>query len=142
MVVMPARGSNPDLHMLGSGQPGTRTCGTGFATPGSRFKGGTKFMKRKLVFMVLLALVAMVPTACQSLNQVTPEELDDAAIEAEVRAKIAEDVPSKTFAVEVAVNDGVVTLSGHAANATERTAIARDRKSTRLNSSHGYISYA
>lgn len=82
-------------------------------------------MNRKLVLMVLLALVALVPAACQSLNQVTPAQWDDEAIEAEVRAKIAEDVPSKTFAVEVGVNDGVVTLSGHAANAEERRLIGR-----------------
>ena len=69
--------------------------------------------------------MALVPAACKSLNQATPAEWDDAAIEAEVRAKIAEDVPSKTFAVEVAVNHGVVTLSGHAANAEERRLIAR-----------------
>ena len=82
-------------------------------------------MNRKLVSYAFLALMVIVPMACRSLNQVTPEALDDAAIEAEVRAKIAEDVPSKTFAVEVGVKDGVVTLSGHAANSEERRKIAQ-----------------
>jgi osmotically-inducible protein OsmY len=83
-----------------------------------------KYMNRKLMLYSLLVLVMIVPMACRSLNQVTPEALDDAAIEAEVRAKIAEDVTSKTFAVEVDVKDGVVTLSGHAGSADERRRIA------------------
>jgi osmotically-inducible protein OsmY len=82
-------------------------------------------MNRKFVLYSLLTLLTLVPMACGSLNQMTPAPLDDAAIEAEVRAKIAEDVTSKTFAVEVDVNDGVVTLSGHAANADDKRKIGQ-----------------
>lgn len=72
-------------------------------------------MHRKLsslaVFLVLFGI------ACGSMNRVLPSEVDAKAIEADVRGKIAEAVPEKTFAVEVTVDDhAVVTLSGHAAN--------------------------
>lgn len=82
-------------------------------------------MNRKITFYAFLALAMVLPMACQSLNQMTPEPMDDAAIELEVRSKIAEDVPSKTFAVEVSVRNGVVTLSGHAANNEDRRKIAQ-----------------
>ena len=78
-------------------------------------------MNRKLavplVFLMLFAL------ACGSMNRVTPSGMDDKAIEADVRGKIAEAVPSKTFAVEVNVNKAVVTLSGHAASEEDRRKI-------------------
>lgn len=70
-------------------------------------------MHRKLsslaVFLVLFGM------ACGSMNRVLPSEVDAKAIEADVRGKIAEAVPEKTFAVEVTVDDhAVVTLEGHA----------------------------
>jgi osmotically-inducible protein OsmY len=70
-------------------------------------------MHRKLsslaVFLVLFGM------ACGSMNRVLPSEVDAKAIEADVRGKIAEAVPEKTFAVEVTVdNHAVVTLEGHA----------------------------
>lgn len=70
-----------------------------------------------LVGLMLLAL------ACTSINQVTPSGLDDNAIEIEVRAKIAEDAASKALGVQVKVDNGVVTLSGHADNAEQRRKI-------------------
>lgn len=82
-------------------------------------------MNRKFVLYSLLTLLVLVPMACKSLNQMTPSGMDDAAIEAEVRAKIAEDVTSKTFAVEVGVDNGVVTLSGHADNAEDKRKIGQ-----------------
>jgi len=81
-------------------------------------------MRNRNLVISLLAILVLVPMACSSLNQVTPKALDDAAIEAEVRKNIAEDVVEKTFAVEVTVSDGVVTLSGHAANEAQRRLIA------------------
>ena len=78
-------------------------------------------MKRNLTIAVsILVLFAM---ACGSMNRATPKQWDDAAIEADVRSKIATAVPEKTFAVEVKVNHQVVTLSGHAANETDRRKI-------------------
>ena len=61
------------------------------------------------VFLVLFGM------ACGSMNRVLPSEVDAKAMEADVRGKIAEAVPEKTFAIEVTVdNHAVVTLSGHA----------------------------
>lgn len=80
--------------------------------------------RKNLVYVALVLMAAMMLGACGSLNKQTPSQLDDAAIEADVRAKIAERVPEKTFAVEVDVDDGVVTLSGHASTAGQRTEIA------------------
>jgi osmotically-inducible protein OsmY len=77
--------------------------------------------KRSLVISVLFLLV--LGAACGSMNRVTPAGMDDKAIEADVRSKIGEAVPNKMFAVEVNVNSGVVTLSGHAKNEDDRRAI-------------------
>jgi len=63
------------------------------------------------VFLVLFGV------ACGSMNRVLPSEVDAKAMEADVRGKIAEAVPEKTFAVEVTVDShAIVTLSGHAAS--------------------------
>jgi osmotically-inducible protein OsmY len=78
-------------------------------------------MKRS--FTVLVTVLVLFAMACGSMNRVTPKEWDDKAIEADVRGKIAEAVPSKTFAVEVNVNHQVVTLSGHAASEEDRRKI-------------------
>jgi|ERR1051325_2308018 osmotically-inducible protein OsmY len=72
-------------------------------------------MQRKLSVLVLF--LVMFGVACGSMNKVLPSNVDAKAMEADVRGKIAEAVPSKTFAVEVTVDDhAVVTLSGHAEN--------------------------
>ncbi len=78
-------------------------------------------MKRNLT--VIMSVVVLLAMACGSMNRATPKEWDDKAIEADVRAKIAEAVPSKTFAIEVKVDHRVVTLNGHAANETDRRKI-------------------
>lgn len=80
-------------------------------------------MNRKtIVALVGLMLLAL---ACTSINQVTPSGLDDNAIEIEVRAKIAEDAASKALGVKVDVDNGVVTLSGHANSAEQRRKIGQ-----------------
>lgn len=80
-------------------------------------------MNRKtVVALVGLMLLAL---ACTSVNQVTPSGLDDNAIEVEVRAKIAEDAASKALGIEVKVDNGVVTLSGHADSAEQRRKIGQ-----------------
>lgn len=78
-------------------------------------------MKRNMT--VLAAFLMLFSIACGSMNRVTPKQWDDKVIEADVRSKIATAVPSKTFAVDVAVNHQVVTLSGHAASEADRRAI-------------------
>jgi len=66
------------------------------------------------VFLVLFGV------ACGSMNRVLPSSVDAKAMEADVRGKIAEVVPEKTFAIEVQVDDhAVVTLSGHAASQSD-----------------------
>ena len=90
-------------------------------------------MNRKL--SCLAVLLVLFGIACGSMNRVTPKQWDDKTIEADVRGKIAEAVPSKTFAVEVAVNNGVVTLSGHAASEDDRRRIG-----DAANSVHGVTS--
>ncbi|HVR42821.1 MAG TPA: BON domain-containing protein [Thermoanaerobaculia bacterium] len=80
-------------------------------------------MSRK--FSAVLALLAILVTAaaCGSLNRVTPSGMDDAAMEADVRGKIAEDIPDQTFSIGVSVNDGVVTLTGSVPSASDRQRI-------------------
>ncbi|MCU1348522.1 MAG: hypothetical protein JWO56_1552 [Acidobacteria bacterium] len=75
-------------------------------------------MNRKLSAVAVMLL--LFGLACGSMNRVLPSNFDAKAMEADVRGKIAEAVPSKTFAVEVVVdNHAVVTLSGHAANSDD-----------------------
>lgn len=63
----------------------------------------------------LAVLLVLFSIACGSMNRVLPSEVDAKAMEADVRGKIAEAVPEKTFAVEVQVdNHAIVTLQGHA----------------------------
>jgi osmotically-inducible protein OsmY len=76
------------------------------------------------LFLILFA------AACGSMNRVLPEEVDAKAMEADVRGKIAQAVPEKTFAVEVDVdNHAVVTLSGHAASRADINKIVDAAKS-------------
>ncbi len=77
-------------------------------------------MNRKLALSFMMLLVLVVGGACQSLNQVTPAGLDNAAIEVEVRAKMAEDIELKSFGLSVAVDNGVVTLGGNVENNDQR----------------------
>lgn len=79
-------------------------------------------MNRKIV-VALVGFMLLFSLACKSINQVTPSGLDDNAIEIEVRAKIAEDAASKALGVGVKVDNGVVTLSGHADSAEQRRKI-------------------
>ena len=70
-------------------------------------------MKRHLSSLALLLVLFSI--ACGSMNRVLPSSVDAKAMEADVRGKILEAVPEKTFAIEVDVNDhAIVTLSGHA----------------------------
>jgi osmotically-inducible protein OsmY len=81
-------------------------------------------MNRKFISVLAMMLALVAFAACSSLNKVTPSQWDDAAIEADVRARIAADVPDQTFSVGVSVNDRVVTLTGSAASSSQRTEIA------------------
>lgn len=76
-------------------------------------------MYRRSSIYALLVLV-LFSVACGSMNRVLPSEVDAKAMEADVRGKIAEVVPEKTFAIEVDVdNHAIVTLEGHAASQSD-----------------------
>jgi osmotically-inducible protein OsmY len=75
-------------------------------------------------FSTVALFLVMFGVACGSMNRVLPSSVDAKAMEADVRSKIAEAVPSKTFAIEVDVdNHAIVTLSGHAASQSDITKI-------------------
>lgn len=85
-------------------------------------------MNRKL--MAVSALLVFVAIGCGSMNRVLPSNVDAKAMEADVRGKIAQAVPSKTFAIEVTVDDhAIVTLEGHAANSSDVAKIVDAAKS-------------
>ena len=85
-------------------------------------------MNRKL--SVLAVFLVLLSVACGSMNRMTPSSIDAKAMEADVRGKIAESVPEKTFAVEVDIdNHAVVTLSGHAASQSDIDKIVAAAKS-------------
>src|SRR3954447_8637757 len=72
-------------------------------------------MDRKQLSTSVAVFLLIFGIACGSMNRVLPSSVDAKAMEADVRGKIAEVVPEKTFAVEVTVdNHAVVTLEGHA----------------------------
>jgi hypothetical protein len=97
--------------------------GTSVAT---RPEGGS--MNRK--FAIVPVLMVFLAIGCGSMNRVLPSSVDAKAMEADVRGKIAEAVPSKTFAIEITVDDhAVVTLEGHAANSTDVAKIGDAAKS-------------
>lgn len=85
-------------------------------------------MNKKLSLIALF--LVMFSIACGSMNRVLPSEVDAKAMEADVRGKIAEAVPEKTFAVEVQVdNHAVVTLTGHAEKSSDVAKIVDAAKS-------------
>ena len=57
-------------------------------------------MIRRHSILAVMILV-LFSAACGSMNRVLPSEMDAKAMEADVRGKIAEVVPEKTFAIEV-----------------------------------------
>lgn len=79
-------------------------------------------MNRNLSLVAIL-LTLLLSVACGSMNRVTPEAADEEVMEADVRGKIAAVDPSRTFAVEVKVDSGVVTLNGHVDSESDRQKI-------------------
>lgn len=80
-------------------------------------------VRSRWIFAMMILLVFSV-AACSSLNQVTPAEIDDEALEADVRAAILDDTDLNAFSFGVDVNDGVVTVSGSVDTAAQRTRVA------------------
>lgn len=65
----------------------------------------------KVSTLVLVCLIALGFAAC-STNQPVGEQLDDAAIHAEIKGKYAASTILNPFNIDVGVHDGVVTLAG------------------------------
>jgi len=87
-------------------------------------------MTRKLSYLAIFLLV--LSAACGSINRATPSSMDDTAMKTDVKGKILETDPGKTFDIGVEVHDGVVTLNGDVNTAAERDQIVRA-----ANSVHG-----
>ena len=69
-------------------------------------------MNRKYV-VALIGFLLLFSFACSSINQVTPKQWDDTAIEADVRKALAENIHTKSLGLSVKVDHQVVTLDGH-----------------------------
>ena len=87
-------------------------------------------MNRKLVYISLFLFVFA--AACGSINRVTPSSMDDTAMKADVKGKIAEVYPRETTNIGVTVDHGVVTLTG-----TVDTAIQAQKIGEAAGSVHG-----
>ena len=76
-------------------------------------------MRRKLFLIPIVVLVTVGLVACGSINRQTPKQWDDTAMKADVKSKIAELYPSKTFDIGVTVDHQVVTLTGNVETADQ-----------------------
>lgn len=84
----------------------------------------------RLKYTALVALLVIFSVACGSLNRATPAEWDKAAMEADVRGKVAQAVTGKTFDIGVSISDNrVVTLTGSVDTADERRQIVEAARS-------------
>lgn len=80
-------------------------------------------MNRNKSTLAVLILMMFAVVACSSLNQITPAALDDDAIEAELRARLLDDIELGAFEISVDVNDGVVSISGDVDTQNQRNRI-------------------
>ena len=78
-------------------------------------------MNRKLA--VLSAFLVILAIGCGSINRATPASMDDTAMKADVKGKIAEVYPKETFNIGVTVDNGVVTLTGDVSTTEQRQRI-------------------
>ena len=88
-------------------------------------------MVRKQWVWVVAVLLLVSLSGCGSVSQGTPDEIDETAIEADVRAQVATHYPGETFDIGVDVSDrGVVTLTGDVDDNDKRTRIGEIARST------------
>lgn len=71
--------------------------------------------------LMALALVVMTSLAACSSTQTAGTQVDDAAITASVKAKLAADGDINPFNIDVDTNEGVVTLQGRVERAEARS---------------------
>lgn len=82
------------------------------------------------ITMVVFALViAMGVTACSS-NRTPGTQVDDAAITATVKGKLAADTDINPFNIDVDTNEGVVTLQGRVEKQEARTKAEQHARET------------
>ena len=81
-------------------------------------------MNRNTKMLALLAILVL-PFVAACATSTGVGEIDDATLEASVRARIAEDVPNEAAEIGVSIDKGVVTLSGTVTREEERTKIGR-----------------
>jgi hyperosmotically inducible protein len=89
--------------------------------------------QRFQVVCVVLVMVALGLSACSS-TRTAGRQVDDAAITAKVKAKLAADGDINPFNIDVDTNEGVVTLQGRVAKEEARTKaeqLARDTDGVR-----------
>jgi hyperosmotically inducible periplasmic protein len=80
--------------------------------------------------VVVLALVTLVTlTACSSTRS-AGTQVDDSAITASVKAKLAADGDINPFNIDVDTNEGVVTLQGRVAKQEARTKAEQHARET------------
>lgn len=80
-------------------------------------------VRSRWIFAMMILMVFSV-AACTSLNQVTPAELDEGALEADVRAAILEDADLNAFSFGVSVSGGVVTITGSVDNQAQKNRVS------------------
>ncbi len=96
-------------------------------------------MKRftaSLALAALAGLTLVTTTGCSVVRgqQSAGTYLDDRTITASVKAKLVEDKSTSAAAIDVDTQDGMVTLSGYARSAAEKSqaeALAREAKGVR-----------
>jgi osmotically-inducible protein OsmY len=79
-------------------------------------------MNRKAWGTTLLVLL-LLPVLAACATQSGVRELDEATLEASVRAAIAEEIPNEATSIGVSVDRGRVTLTGSVESAEARTRI-------------------
>jgi osmotically-inducible protein OsmY len=80
-----------------------------------------KMLRIPVVFLVLAMVMGVMGlTACSSTRTVGTQ-VDDGAITAKVKAKLAADGDINPFNIDVDTNEGVVTLQGRVAKEEART---------------------
>lgn len=81
--------------------------------------------KLQVTLVMALAVVGLLGLAACSTTQPVSEQIDDAAITAAVKAKLAADPQVAAINIDVDTNEGVVTLSGRVDNADQSREAAK-----------------
>ena len=82
-------------------------------------------MGRTTKFAALALLLILMTSACAEFIRATPDGWNNTAIETDVRTAITAALPAKKFALEIKVDNGHVTLSGHAGSEADRQTMGR-----------------